>query len=351
MIKTLELINFESHANTVLEFSEGVNIITGLSGHGKSSIIRGLNWVLSNSPVGDSMLSFYSTGKDTVSTIEFTDSEYITRSRNSKDSGKYEVSTEKDSFKALRGKVPEEVSKLSNMNESNVQRQKDFYFMLMDSPGQVAKMFNSVSGLEDMDKAMEEINVRYRAKKKVGDILSSRIEGISSKIKKISWIENANKDYVEIEHWDKSIRVLEGKIESIENCVNGINDVQKELSACMDVSAIPIIEDIFQIENFLRDNESVTEYLKNLVEASALIKKELKGIILPSNEELSKFDMAMNDLGSIEDEIEQVFSLIRDLEEIEMELKVINDMISKSEAVAEGFRKKIKKCPTCGRPL
>jgi uncharacterized protein YoxC len=243
------------------------------------------------------------------------------------------------------------VSKLSNMNESNVQRQKDFYFMLMDSPGQVAKMFNSVSGLEDMDKAMEEINVRYRAKKKVGDILSSRIEGISSKIKKISWIENANKDYVEIEHWDKSIRVLEGKIESIENCVNGINDVQKELSACMDVSAIPIIEDIFQIENFLRDNESVTEYLKNLVEASALIKKELKGIILPSNEELSKFDMAMNDLGSIEDEIEQVFSLIRDLEEIEMELKVINDMISKSEAVAEGFRKKIKKCPTCGRPL
>ena len=45
MIKSIELTNFESHKHSEFVFSPYINIITGQSNHGKSSIIRGLYWI------------------------------------------------------------------------------------------------------------------------------------------------------------------------------------------------------------------------------------------------------------------------------------------------------------------
>ena len=53
LIEAIEITNFQSHANTVLEFHEGVNVIKGTSGHGKSAIIRALEWLLTNTYYGD----------------------------------------------------------------------------------------------------------------------------------------------------------------------------------------------------------------------------------------------------------------------------------------------------------
>ena len=49
MIERLELIDFESHKNTVVDFSQGLNIITGNSDAGKSSLLRALRLVLTMS--------------------------------------------------------------------------------------------------------------------------------------------------------------------------------------------------------------------------------------------------------------------------------------------------------------
>ena len=45
MIEAVEIINFQPHENTVLEFAPGVNVIKGQSRSGKSSIIRSLEWL------------------------------------------------------------------------------------------------------------------------------------------------------------------------------------------------------------------------------------------------------------------------------------------------------------------
>ena len=51
-IKKLSLRNFQSHRETDLEFSPGLNIIVGPSDQGKSAIIRALRWLFYNEPRG-----------------------------------------------------------------------------------------------------------------------------------------------------------------------------------------------------------------------------------------------------------------------------------------------------------
>jgi len=57
MLESIKLENFQSHVDTEIKFGPGVNIITGLSHHGKSSIIKAIEWVVSNRPLGNEMIN------------------------------------------------------------------------------------------------------------------------------------------------------------------------------------------------------------------------------------------------------------------------------------------------------
>ena len=52
-IKKVNLVNFQSHKDTTIEFDKGLNIIVGASDSGKTSILRGIKWALYNDPSGD----------------------------------------------------------------------------------------------------------------------------------------------------------------------------------------------------------------------------------------------------------------------------------------------------------
>ena len=52
MIKKIKIENFQSHRDTELEFSKGVNVITGLSNSGKTAIIRAFQLLKNNRPLG-----------------------------------------------------------------------------------------------------------------------------------------------------------------------------------------------------------------------------------------------------------------------------------------------------------
>ena len=60
MIRKLNIQNIQSHKNTELEFSPGINAIVGSSNNGKSAILRALYWVRYNRPLGiDNLLSHW----------------------------------------------------------------------------------------------------------------------------------------------------------------------------------------------------------------------------------------------------------------------------------------------------
>jgi len=46
MIKSIELINWKTHKHTVMNFQKGVNVLVGVMGAGKSSVIDGISFGL-----------------------------------------------------------------------------------------------------------------------------------------------------------------------------------------------------------------------------------------------------------------------------------------------------------------
>ncbi len=188
MLTDLEIDNFQSHKHTALEFHPGVNVVLGPSDTGKSAIIRALTWGVTNRPGGDAFHSNFTKEPTTVS-LAFTDDVFVTRK---KGKGVNEYITEDGVLKALRSEVPETVQNITRMEELNIQKQYKSYFLLDETPGFVAKAFNSVAGLEDMDIALKNVNGRLRKSvASVGD-QTEAISILKDEIAQLDWTADAS---------------------------------------------------------------------------------------------------------------------------------------------------------------
>lgn len=160
MIKSLEISNYQSHAKSKLNFSEGVNVVVGSSDAGKTALIRALRWVVFGRPTGDSMRSNW--GGETSVTLA-TEDGTVLRTKDKSDS--YVLAAEgreELTFKAFGTTVPQEVSGFLNLSELNLQSQLDSPFLLSQTPGDVASFFNKVAHLENIDKGTSNINSSIR---------------------------------------------------------------------------------------------------------------------------------------------------------------------------------------------
>jgi len=154
MIKSVHLKNFQSHENSLLTFSDGVNVIVGPSDSGKSSILRAIRWVVENHPQGKELISHWSDGKSEVALI--LDNRGIVRSR-TKSKNQYQAKGQ--TFDKVGRDVPSEIAKDINLDpDINAQWQHDAPFLLSLSPSDVGRILNRVARLEDIDSSMSNIN-------------------------------------------------------------------------------------------------------------------------------------------------------------------------------------------------
>ena len=114
-IANLEITRYQGHKNTSMALHPNVNIILGPSDVGKSTIVRAINWVSTNRPIGDDYRMDFGKG-DTEVGVEFVDESYVLRRKGTSFNG-YEADG-KD-LKALRTDVPLEVKEIMQMDEEN----------------------------------------------------------------------------------------------------------------------------------------------------------------------------------------------------------------------------------------
>ena len=155
-LRRVDIRNFQSWINADIEFSKGFNVIDGDSDSGKSGILKAIEWVEKNRPMGEEFKSWDSSKDErTTVTLRFDDTKITKKREKGKNYYKLPDGTVLSAFKA---QVPDEVKKICNFKEYNIQSQHQNYFLLQTSPGERAKILNKAIGLDVIDNLFSYIN-------------------------------------------------------------------------------------------------------------------------------------------------------------------------------------------------
>lgn len=163
-IRTIQLKNFQSHKDTRLDLAPGVNVVVGRSDSGKTAILRALEWVRTNRPVGDAFRSHW--GGGTHIAVELDDGAIISRTKKDKLNI---YGADNVDFKAIGQGVPEDIIKLLGLTDINIQHQHDPPFLLTLSPGQVARELNRFADLDRIDDLLSTLSSRLLEARRTAD--------------------------------------------------------------------------------------------------------------------------------------------------------------------------------------
>jgi len=170
VIRSIELVNFQSHKHSIINFDSGLNVIVGPTDSGKTAILRAFRWVAYNTAPGDFIRVGSSKAIVTI-TVENDDKiQKITRERSRGSINRYIITDENGNEKVLEGfgtSVPLEVQKILNVREvdfggivlrPNILEQLDGPFLgkSVSAPNR-AKVLGKLAGTEKIDKANKEL--------------------------------------------------------------------------------------------------------------------------------------------------------------------------------------------------
>lgn len=198
MLKSIRLVNFQAHIDTLIEMDKGITSLTGESHEGKTAVMRGLNWAVNNEPSGTGFISYWAKHKtkkgltvlDLPCKVECIreDGQTLTRERSATFNG-YKINGK--NLGASGVGVPDEVKKWFNMGEVNIQSQHDSLFLLHSGGkgGQeVARFLNSVVKLDEIPRALSEIESRKRAVRKQKEAEVEKITAYEKTLMSLGWV-------------------------------------------------------------------------------------------------------------------------------------------------------------------
>jgi len=306
LIQSIYLRNFESHRSTKLQFGPGINIISGISNHGKSSIIRGLHWIRRNKPSGNSMVSFWNRDKKdspikpTFVQITLSNGNEIKRERSSGFNG-YVINDSK--LEAIGQGVPTEIETAFPIDDVNIQYQFDQPFLLSDSSADVARFFNKTIRLDLIDKVQSKAEALRR--KTNQEITSSEelSKSLHNQIQTFDWLDIADS--------------IVSKIESVENRLSKTQVVQNGL--------VKLLES-FETANATKiKQESIAAYISNIEAIDLLIasisdQPKLLNALSQSNINVIKLQKEIKKLDSVSAD-----SIVLEIDSIQARMNSFSD--------------------------
>lgn len=266
MIASLSILNFLSHKKTIMEFSEGVNVIVGVTDSGKSAIIKALKWIVFNRPAGEDIRSSW--GGVTVAKIIVDDGILVKRLR-SKKANSYFVDDKR--FDAVKRDVPEEVLKVLNFTDINLQTQFDSHFMLSKSSGEVAQYFNKIAHLDKIDIALQNIQRWTRDVQKKLGYDEQAYKANEERLASYSYLKEAEAKLLRLEEKDNDRRDLIRAREEILKLVDADLQIYNQLEKIsflqeLEESVNNVFEIISEQKQLKNQMASLTMLLTSVIE-------------------------------------------------------------------------------------
>lgn len=392
MFKTLKIKNFQSHNDSELKFSSGINIIVPEDENnpndvGKTSIFRALQLLCTNRPSGGNYFPNDKEKGKTEISAEFDGCERITLTKNIKNketkNSVYRLGGKK--FEKFGTAIPDQIVSALNISEINIQEQLDQPYLVTSTPGEIAKTINKITKIEksdqwistltseinstnkDIEKLKKEISDKIKELKKYSDIeqtalLVDRLEKVEVKIENYTEdydnLVDINTEFLELEDW---ISKNEKYVLGIENLVNEVEilfvdienlNVEKEkiqylLHLSEDIEKLKFVKRIEQDLDFLQDilqEEKETQKEKDLLQEFLILIDEIDKLKkINVEQELKSIQKVIEQFEMIEQEEEDLLSSVELEEEVEF---LMNEYTEAKKNYISGL-KELGKCPTC----
>lgn len=282
MITKIEIKNFQSHKHSVIDLSNGVNVIVGTSDSGKSAIIRALRWLIYGRPRGDAFRSHW--GGDTSVKITLSNGNTIERIKTNT-TNIYIINEEKK-LKAVGNDVPEEVLSLLQMEEINLQKQIDQPYLLSNTPGEVAAHFNRMADLSKIDTSLQYVNSELRKNKQEIQRLETNAKEHRTLYQSFDWLEEAEKQVEVLKQYYTFIEEKEAAEKNIYKIITSIEDTDTRInrfSAILDAETILndisiLIEKETGLKTLKIDLEDIIEEEKSLTKKISTDTKYLEAL-------------------------------------------------------------------------
>ena len=345
MIESLTLHNFQSHENTTVEFSSGINVIKGDNDKGKSSITRALYWLLNNKPSGDEFINWNASQCSVRAIINGVEIKRVKKSNENK----YVIDGE--GFKAVRSYVPDELNNIIKTTPTNFQMEDDPFFLLSSNPSDVARKLNDVVGLNKIDDSIQYPNKIVRQ-------MNSSINHIQNDIQEKKRQLDRIKHVDEIEKKNQRLNKLLQKREEISKQIEEIESMVEDLEEQSEVLEQQTV--INKLSKRIESLRKKQKKLDDLKEKSSDIRHSIK--VIKSCENKTSRLHPIKNLPDKITELQNLYDQYSKLKDnhsgIRKTIKLINQNGDRTEAIKSEFqelnkkfneeKKRIGACPTCG---
>ena len=349
MIQKLEIENYQSHKNTTLNFSPGVNAIIGQSDSGKTSILRALRWVIENRPGGDAFRSSWG-GKTSVKIT--TGQNVIERVKDKTTVNTYALSTgEEDlSFAAMGTSVPEEVQNALNINQINYQNQLDRPFLLDNSPGEVAAHFNKIAHLDVIDVGLRNVKSWISGLTKTISIEEIRVAELEEEQSQYDYLPAMEKAIITLEVLNKKVHEEEDEFDILQKIKASISQTEFKIK---------------QYSNLLSLEQPVQKTIEQFnIVAGAREQEQKLDRLLRNIKNIEKQITAGKSILTLEKLLTGVLVLIQKEKAVQNEKRLLTGVVSGIKTTTQTLKTSITRrdelqkefnenfpdtCPLCGR--
>jgi exonuclease SbcC len=336
------LHNIQKHEHLVVEFDKNLTAITGESDRGKSSILRALGWVLFNKPSSNELRRKVND--------EYTDESYVILyvTKDGEDHFIERYVSDKLNlykldgleFRSFKRDVPEPIAKLVNLDyRINVQKQFDSPFLLGDTSGEIARMFNELLGLEEANDLLELINKDLLHDKKEKESVERQLEENNELIKILEGSAQLDLLADQIESEYQTIEEYESRLHSIITLVSRIERTDDELRKSRDIRF---------------NGESIAEEIKKFKEKENHYTKTKKLIDGISRIPDINISFSTDNLTLDYNYFKKIDLLLETLEDARYNINRCDTALVSYNKKLDELNKElssIKICPTCKRPM
>ena len=347
MIIKVEIENFQSHKNTVLEFVPGTNVVIGESDAGKSAIFRAINWVITNRPLGDTFRSDW--GGDTRVAIYTAEGDVIERIKTAT-RNVYTVNGK--ALTAFGSDVPEQVSEILRMDEANIQSQMDVPFLLAVSPGEAARLLNKAASIDDIDYTLSNLRSEYQKVSSNIKFNEGKLKDYEKQIRQYDNLPELEEKLERVEEAEKELEKHEQKLAKLTQLVSGVRRIYTELEKTKNIQQITQkFEQILSGYNDYEEQRKRLDKLEQIAQKVKVQREYLKStqyiddcstLLQKTYDEYQKYQTKQQTLANLKRLIGSITNLTQSIQRIEREISQLE----------KEFRKLCpEECPLCGAKI